>query len=132
MEYVFGEVTHKGKTYECVKTKGNTHTDLSGNVQLKREYSDAIIYDSFTVLEKYRSMIDEEGNCYDWYTIENHYRYDDKYTPNIGKVEKRLDADIEDTQNGLMETYDLTANNSDEIADCRAALEELYEMMIGE
>lgn len=132
MEYVFGEVTHKGVTYECVKTKGSTHTDLSGMVQVKREFSDAIIYDNFTVLEKYRSMIDEEGNCYDWYMIEGHYRYEDKYTPNIGKVEERLDADITDTKEGLMETYDLTSSNADEIADCRTALEELYEMMIGE
>lgn len=39
---------------------------------------------------------------------------------------------IKDNQNGIMETYELTSENSDEISDCRTALEEIYEMIIPE
>lgn len=39
--------------------------------------------------------------------------------------------DISETQDGLMETYDLTAEAADDMADVRTALEEIYEMIIG-
>ncbi len=99
---------------------------------LESKYPDQIVTDRFMIIERYRSEIDAEGNCYDWYAIDKHYRYVDKYTPNIGKVEERIDGDIASTQEGLMETYDLAATNSDGISDCRAALEELYEMLLEE
>lgn len=132
MEYVFGTTKRRGVNYDCLKTKADKHTVLSGSVTVEMKYPDQIVTDKFVVLEKYRSEIDTEGNCYDWYIIDNHYRYIDKYTPNIVKVEERLDGDIADTQGGLMETYDLTASNADDISDCRAAIEELYEMLIEE
>ena len=37
--------------------------------------------------------------------------------------------DISITQSGLMETYEETEANTNDIAECRAAIEELYEMM---
>lgn len=129
MEYVFGSRTHGGVVEDILKTKGDKHTNLSGNVEIERKYDDCIITDSCVVIEKYQSKKDKAGNCYDWYVIGNHYRYIDKYTPNIGKVEERLDGEIADTNSGLMETYDLTSLNTDDIADCRTAIEELYEMM---
>ena len=39
--------------------------------------------------------------------------------------------DITETQTGLMETFDLTAETADDMADVRNALEEIYEMIIG-
>ena len=39
--------------------------------------------------------------------------------------------DITETQAGLMETFDLTAETADDMADVRTALEEIYEMIIG-
>lgn len=39
--------------------------------------------------------------------------------------------DISETQEGLMEAYDLSAENADDMADVRTALEEIYEMIIG-
>ena len=39
---------------------------------------------------------------------------------------------IKDNSTGIMETYDLAAENSDEISECRTALEEIYEMIIPE
>ncbi|MBQ8947791.1 MAG: hypothetical protein IJ058_13475 [Lachnospiraceae bacterium] len=131
MEYVFGTVKRRGVTCDSLKTKNDKHTNLSGSVTLESKYPDQIVTDRFMVIERYRSEIDAEGNCYDWYVIDKHYRYVDKYTPNIGKVEERIDGDIASTQEGLMETYDLAATNSDGISDCRAALEELYELSSG-
>ena len=130
MEYVFGSRERSGVIQDILKTKADKHTNLSGNVEVERKYDDSIITDSFTIVNKYQSKKDKAGNCYDWYVITNHYRYIDRYTPNIGKVEERLDSDISDTQAGLMEAYDLTALNTDDIADCRTAIEELYEMMV--
>lgn len=95
----------------------------------KGKYEDCIITDVFNIVRKYQSKKDKAGNCYDWYIIDNHFRYIDKYTPNIGKVEERINGEISDTNSGLMETYDLTALNTDDIADCRTAIEELYEMI---
>lgn len=37
--------------------------------------------------------------------------------------------DISITQDGLMETYEETTANTTDIAECRAAIEELYEML---
>lgn len=128
MEYIFGEVTRNGIVREGLKTKGNAHSDLEGIVDIRRDYSDSIIYDKFRIVEKYKSQIDEQGICYDWYIIADHYRYEDKYTPNIGRVEQ----DVDDTKNGLMEAYDLSSGNADDIADLRTALEEVFEMLTWE
>jgi len=132
MEYVFGNRNRRnGIIEDILKTKGEEHTNFYGKMEIKREFDDAIIIDTFNVINKYQSKKDQEGNCYDWYIISNHYRYIDKYTPNIGKVEEQFNTEIADTNAGLMETYDLVAVNADDIADCRSALEELYEMIEG-
>lgn len=81
MDYIFGDVDRNGVTVENLKTVGEAHSDLDGFVQTVREYPDSIITDRFRVVEKYRSDEDTEGNCYDWYVIAEHYRYEDKFTP---------------------------------------------------
>ena len=81
MEYVFGSAVRRGVLQEALKTKGDVHSNLEGIVETKREYDDSVIIDRFKVIEKFRSKEDEEGNCYDWYTIDNHYRYVDFFTP---------------------------------------------------
>ncbi len=81
MNYIFGVVDRNGVTVENLKTVGEAHSDLDGFVQTVREYPDSIITDRFRVVEKYRSDEDAEGNCYDWYVIAEHYRYEDKFTP---------------------------------------------------
>lgn len=129
MEYVFGSRERGGVIQDILKTKADKHTSLSGNVEVERKYDDSIITDSFTIVNKYQSKKDKAGNCYDWYVIANHYRYIDKYTPNISKVEEKINGDISDTQAGLLETYDLTAGNTEDIAECRAAVEEIFEMI---
>ena len=86
MEYVFGtEGDH-----ETLRTKGGSHTDLNGYQQVERQYGDQAVTDSFYVVEKARSAEDEEGNCYDWYVIDHHYRYTDKFTPQIKGTEQEI------------------------------------------
>lgn len=74
MEYVFGT---KGEV-EVLKTKGSAHTDLIGFHQIERTYPDQVITDNFRIVRKLDSSEDGEGNCYDWYEIDRHYRIVDK------------------------------------------------------
>ena len=92
MDYIFGTVTRNGVTVENLKTVGDAHTDLDGYVQTVREYADSTITDRFRVVEKYRSDDDAEGNCYDWYVIDQHYRYEDKYTPAAAGLQQANEA----------------------------------------
>lgn len=92
MDYIFGVVDRNGVTVENLKTVGEAHSDLDGFVQTVREYSDSIITDRFRVVEKYRSDEDTEGNCYDWYVIAEHYRYEDKFTPVSGSLKQMNEA----------------------------------------
>lgn len=84
MEYVFG-MDHNN---EILRTKGDAHTFLSGHHEIVQEYPDQIITDCFHVVRRYRITEDEEGNCYDWYIIDRHYRYTDK----TGPVRNELDS----------------------------------------
>ncbi len=88
MEYVFGV---NGET-EVLKTKGSSHTDLTGYHQTVQTYPDRIITDNFRIVCKLDSKEDEEGNCYDWYEIDRHYRIDDKTMPLAEKATAMEDA----------------------------------------
>lgn len=90
MDYIFGHITRDGVDVENVKTVGAKHSNLSGSVSVTRKYSDSYITDSFFVSEKYRSEEGDNGTCYDWYLIERHTRYEDKYTPQIGATEQEI------------------------------------------
>lgn len=85
MEYVFG--TKKEK--EILRTKGDAHSDLAGYHQIIQEYPDQNIIDNFRVVQKTNTAEDSEGNCYDWYEIDNHYRTaEKKNVPTVLKVGK--------------------------------------------
>ena len=86
MDYVFGT---KGSG-ETLKTRGDSHSDLKGFVQLTREYPDQVITDRFNVVRKYQSEDDAGGFKYDWYEIKDHYRYTDKFTPGIVATEQEV------------------------------------------
>lgn len=124
MEYIFGTIKRKGQLIDGLKTVGTTHTDLMGHNQVVREYSDSIITDTFDVKEHYLSKKDVSGKCYDWYSLENHYRYIDKYTPNIPRVEGR----INDTENALCEATEVYDTS---ISDLENAICELTELIEG-
>ena len=78
MDYIFGHVQRNNVTVENLKTIGDKHSNLSGFVQVIKEYPDATITDVFYVVEHYQSDVDEEGKNYDWYVIDKHYRTIDK------------------------------------------------------
>lgn len=86
MEYILGTNDFSGE--EILKTVGAEHTELSGFQQTVREYPDCTITDTFHVVKKTKSDEDSEGNCYDWYVIDRHYRSIDK----TGPVKDSLDV----------------------------------------
>lgn len=89
MEYIFGNVCRNGVMVENLKTVGEEHTELKGAVSITRKYDDSNITDNFRIMEKYRSEETEEA-CYDWYVIEGHTRYEDKFTPGIRATEQEI------------------------------------------
>ena len=88
MEYIFGTVARNGISVENLKIIGASHTDLQGFQQVIREYPDSIIVDNFRAVEKYREAEDTEGNTYDWYIIDSHNQYVDKYTPAAATIQQ--------------------------------------------
>lgn len=88
MEYIFGTVTRNEKMVENLKVIGTSHTELRDFQQLIREYPDSIITDNFRVVEKYREADSADGRTYDWYIIDNHNRYVDKYTPAAESIQQ--------------------------------------------
>lgn len=120
MEYVFGYLKIKGNLEQVLKTVGEQSSNLSGNNQIQRKFSDSIITDEFTVKEKYLSKIDVAGNHYDWYIIKDHSRYIDYFTP----LKEQIQTDITDSQNALC---DLSADLEEMLVDVENALCELTE-----
>ena len=108
-----------------LKTKGSTHSNLKGYCQVERSYPDQVITDNFCIVRKYQSADDIEGNCYDWYEIKEHYRYIDKFTPNIGATEGRID----DLENAACEE---SMAVDERLADVENAICELSEAFFGE
>ena len=74
MEYIFGTDRLNGMEVENLKTAGDAHSDLEGYVEVRRVYDDSVICDRFRIVEKYRSMENEEKK-FDLYHITDHYRY---------------------------------------------------------
>ena len=90
MEYVFGT---QGEI-EILKTKGDAHTDLTGFHSVERTYPDQTITDNFLIVLKFDRIEDDEGNCYDWYEIDHHYRVADK-TARVAEQVGAIEAAIE-------------------------------------
>ena len=117
MEYVFG--TDKGK--EILKTKGSRHSSLIVGEFYEHivEYPDQTVTDRYRITGKYDSREDEEGNCYDWYSIDKHYRITDRFSSNIRMTEQEITglniADMElgqaltDAEIAIMELQDKLA-----------------------
>ncbi len=120
MLYIFGTTNRNGRVMDTVKTVGERHSELSGRIAVTNNYPTESITDEFTVVENYKSSEDSQGNCYDWYTIDNHSRYIDRFTP----VKKVITGDIADTQDAVCE---LSEDLAQRIADIEDALCELTE-----
>lgn len=90
MEYVFGTQNDA----EILKIVWSAHTDLKGYQEVVREFQSEKITDNFHVVRKLDSKEDLEGNCYDWYIIDRHYRMIDRTEP-LKKKEEQNRADID-------------------------------------
>lgn len=90
MEYVFGT---KGRM-EILRTKGDAHTDLTGQQETVREFPVETITDRYQIIRKIDSQEDPVGNCYDWYEIDRHFREIDK-SPAVRTALSRNAANID-------------------------------------
>lgn len=77
---------------EVLKTKGDSHSDLKGFHSIEQVYPDQTITDNFRIVEKLDSEEDVEGNCYDWYEIDHHYRVTDKTGPLVQQAAENLSS----------------------------------------
>lgn len=85
-----------------LKTKGSTHTNLTGFHTVKREYPDQTVIDSFRIVRKIDAKEDAEGNCYDWYEIDHHNRITDKTGPLVEReAQNRADIDFIAMETGV-------------------------------
>lgn len=120
MEYVFGV---QGEI-EVLKTKGDAHTDLSGFQQTVQEFPGEKITDNYRVVRKIDSTADGEGNCYDWYEIDRHYREIDRTGPIVQQAAENAAA----TENAICE---LDAGYEERLSAVENALCDLDAMMNG-
>lgn len=121
MEYIFGTTNRNGSINENLKTVGDVHSDLSGFVEIKRSYPDCDIVDKFRVVKKYKFDTNSEGKCYDWYVIDNHYRYIDST-----KVPNEKIGGLENTTAALEDALcEMDAINEERIAAIEDALCEI-------
>jgi len=91
MEYIFGR---RSDGIENVLTKGSEDTDLAGRTEIKREYTDCTITDTFDAGRKYLSDKDSDGNIYNWYIISDHSRsvdFSKKLQPQIDENSAAID-----------------------------------------
>lgn len=84
MEYIFG--TNKGK--ELLRTKGDAHTDLTGQQETVREFPGENITDRYRIVRKIDSQEDPAGNCYDWYEIDGHFREIDRSPAVLAELQR--------------------------------------------
>lgn len=86
MEYVFGA---EGGV-EVLKVVSNEPGEMApGGYTIKRDYTDSTITDTFMLISKIRES-EDDGLYYKWYTIAQHYRYEDKFTPGILATEQEI------------------------------------------
>ena len=113
--YIYGTVRLNGELVENLKTKGPTHTDLSGFISSVQEYADSVVTDRCLIVEKYRSAEDEEGNCYDWYVIDKHYCYVDETKSLNGALAAGVSRSVTFTRTGgAIRSFSLKLADGDE------------------
>ncbi len=111
MEYIFGDDPYK--QLKTLRTKQpENHSELEGYITVVHEYPDQTITDSFRIVEKYHTDEDTAGNCYDWYYIDQYYRYVDPkdalrkdYTQKIDTCETAM-CDIDTDLNASIQAIE--------------------------
>lgn len=119
MEYTIGTV-QRGKSCRMIlKTKDVAHTDLDGRVSLEMKLGNTLIRDAFTVVKKYQSAEDLDGNCYDWYYICDHYRHEDR----TEEVRSECEQEVTDLEIESMEQEQAITENEIAIMELQEAVE---------
>lgn len=108
---------------EILRTKGDTHSNMSGFHTIESEYPDQIVTDSFRIAEHVGSSEDVEGNCYDWYEIDHHIRFTDKFSP----YKKIIEGGIDENSDAILDVADLSDENSNSILDLSEVVGELVD-----
>lgn len=124
-EYVFGHIKRNGLMIDNLKIISDNPTNYFGAISIERKYDDNYITDTFCIKEKYHS-IEQDGKFYDFYIIDNHYRYTDKFSPQRPSAEQNI-TDLE-IQNIEQDQYitDLEIENI-QLSNRVTALEEAVE-----
>lgn len=105
MEYIYGT----DQNLEILKTVGDSHTDLSGFFETVREYADGtVITDRCRILDHFYSA-EQGGVCYDWYTIDSHFRV---VTPATTRATEDVKTRVDELDEAL--TMILTGVTEDE------------------
>lgn len=119
MEITFGTEKCKGQPIEVAKVVSDTPSELSGQFNLKQEFTDTTRTDMFYVVRKIRSATNGE-NFFDWYEIINHIRFDDRF------VEDKQIELAEDSA-GLFDVADIVDENTTAIFDLAEIISDLVE-----
>ena len=121
MEYVIGTV-QRGKSLRItLKTKDESHTNLSGRVTLEQKRGNTIIRDTFTVLQKYKESDAIDGSAYDWYYIEDHYRHEDRSE----EVRVEMEQEVTDLEIESIQQEQSITDNEIAIIELQEAVENL-------
>lgn len=94
---------------------------MTGFQQFVSEYPDQTITDDFHIVKKYDSQEDVEGNCYDWYEIDHHSRYVDKWSP----IKEQIENGIADSQDAVCELDENTDVRMSALEDAICELDEI-------
>ena len=119
MQITFGTEKYKGQPIEVAKVVTDTPCELSGQFNLKQEFTDTTRTDMFYIVRKIRSATNGE-KYFDWYEIINHVRFDDRFVPD-------KQAELEEDSAGILDLADLSDENSGAIIDIGEAIESLDE-----
>ena len=123
MEYTIGTVQRGKNCRTILKTKDAAHTDLDGRVNLEMKLGNTLIRDAFTVVGKYQSAEDLDGNCYDWYYICDHYRHEDR----TEEVRSECEQEITDLEIESMEQEQAITENEIAIMELQEAVDTLMQ-----
>lgn len=93
MELSFRREQRGGEIVEILRVKNDKETYFKEQTSVETATSIMIVKDVFDVVEKTRHSQDAEGNSYDWYVVKNHYRIEERFTP---EKQESVDLELED------------------------------------
>ena len=93
MELSFRREYRDGAAVDVLRVKSDHETFFVGQTTVETPTSILVVKDVFDVVEKTRHSEDADGNSYDWYLVRNHYRTEERFTP---EKQDAMDQELED------------------------------------